>query len=212
MPDQGAPESLIACEGGLDNRSAPISAARGTLSTCYNFEKDQGPGYVKRLGWCRYDGRIQGPENDAALVFFFSAVNWNGTFFQYGEQVRITSAGFAQIQGIVIGFNNITFGGLTPFVVVAYPVTDFPHSVDMSGFPNATSLVGLVSGGSITVISSAKIMNDSTLTVTQYDAIKSAVQRAHAGAVLACPGRNESPLDAIFTYGNNTYEIGRAHV
>lgn len=207
MPDQGAPESLFACEGGLDNRSAPISAARGTLSSCYNFEKDQGPGYVKRLGWCRYDGRIQGPENDSALVLNFTVPNWNGTPFQYGEQVRLTAAGFAQLQAIVIGFSSISVSGIPPFLVLAYPVTDFPHTVDLTGFPNLTGVQGLVSGAQLTQITGAKLMNDSSLTVLQYDAIKASVQSAHAASVQACPGRNESPLDAIFTYGNKTYTI-----
>lgn len=206
MSDSGAPESLIACEGGLDNRAAPISAAKGTLAACYNFEKDQGPGYVKRLGHCRYDGRIQGPENDAALVIFFNIGALAGTF-QYGEQVRIVAAGFASIQAIVIGFNNLSVGGLTPFLVVSYPVTDFPHQVDLTGFPPTTGVTGLVSGATLSAITSAKLMNDSSLTVLQYDYVKSFVQYAHAGAVKAVPGRNESPVDAIFTYGNNTYAI-----
>lgn len=207
MPSDGAPESLIACEGGLDNRSAPISAAKGTLSACYNFEKDQGPGYVKRLGWCRYDGRIQGPENDAALVLTFTNPNWNSIPFQYGEQVRIFSAGFATVQAIVIGFNSVGVSGIPPFVVVSYPVVDFPHQVDLTGFPNATTVTGLTSGGILTAISGAKLMNDSSLTVIQYDAIKSFIQYFHSAAVKAVPGRNESPVDCIFTYGNNTYAI-----
>lgn len=200
-------ETLVACEGGLDLRSSAINAPKGTLSGCYNYEKDQGPGYAKRLGWCRYDGRVQGPEHDAALVIFFNVGQLTG-LFQYGEQVTLLpSGGFPSMTMIVIGFNFLSISGLQPFLVLAYPVTKFTNAVDVTGFPTNTAIAGLNSGASIATIISAKLMNDSTLTVTQYDAIKGFIQYMHAQSVLAVPGRNESPLDAIFTYNNNSYAI-----
>lgn len=199
-------ETLIACEGGLDLRSAPINAPKGTLSVCYNFEKDQGPGYVKRLGWCRYDGRVQGPEHDAALVIQFAAVNLTGVF-QYGEQVRLNAAGYGTLTGICIGFQAISLSGMPPFLVLAYPVTSFTNMVDPAGFPNTTNAVGLTSGAVITAISGSKLMNDSSLTIPQYDLIKNNIQYNHSAAVKVVPGRNESPVDCNFTFSNNSYAI-----
>jgi hypothetical protein len=199
------PETLVTLEGGIDNRSASISAPKGSLSACYNFEKDQGPGYVKRLGWVRYDGRVTGPENDACVVFLFPTSNLTG-LFNYGEQVRIQSAGKPDQYGLAIG--TAGFGGGLSFLALSYPLQDFPIWADITSYPTSTTLTGLQSAAFVSPqISNVCLMNDATLTILQYDFIKAVIQDNHSFAVKACPGRNESPIDCIFTYNNNSYAI-----
>lgn len=198
------PESLISLEGGLDLRSASINAPKGTLAACYNFEKDQGPGYARRLGFARYDGRICGPEIEDALVIKFLPTNAFGTF-QYGEQVVIASAGLPTFTGILIAQVGLgTLGSLT----IAYPISDYTDWVDITTYPSGTTVTGQSSGALVTSIQAPPcLMNDDSLGIFQYDSIKRAAIGMHSASVGAVPGRNESPLDAIFTYGNNSYAI-----
>lgn len=199
------PESLVACEGGIDMRSASINAPKGTLSNCYNFEKDQGPGYVRRLGWCRYDGRITGPEIEDAVVCQFLPGNLSGGPFLYGEQVTISSPGLPNLNAIVVCQIGI---GLLGSLTLAYPIQDFTDWYDITSYPTNTVIVGNVSLASISSLQVPPcLMNDDTLSIQAYDSIKRAIHGMHSKSVLACPGRNESPLDAIFTYANGSYAI-----
>jgi hypothetical protein len=200
------PETLISCEGGLDLRSAALSAPKGSLSACYNFEKDQGPGYVKRPGWVRCDGRVTGPEMDSALILQFSSLSITGSFL-YGEQVRLQASTGAlagvQVNAIVIGFQ-----GGNGFLILAYPVTTFTKAIDLTQLAlSGTTVLGLASGAQITALQSSKLLNDSTISVAQYDAYRQAVHTQHAAAVLRVPGRLESPVDAIFSFSNAIYSV-----
>lgn len=196
--------TLVSCEGGLDNRSSPLDAPKGSLAVCYNFEKDQGPGYRKRDGWARYDGRIQGPENDAALMLNFSPAALTGTF-QYAEQVRVSPPGMNAFNAIVIAFQPAF--GFAPLLVLAYPTVTFTDSVDVTALPFGTTVLGLVSGATLSSITASNLLNGSTLSVQNYDLAKAVIQYAHSASVKAVPGRNESPVDATFTYQNDSYAI-----
>jgi hypothetical protein len=200
------PETLIACEGGLDQRSASINAAKGTLSNCFNFEKDQGPGYSRRLGWVRYDGRITGPEIEDGVVALYNTANLTGVF-TYGEQVRFASAGLPTLNAIYIG-NSVSFGSYPAALLFAYPIQTFTNWNDITSYPTATSITGLSSGAVLTsLLFQPTLMNDSTISIPMYDNLKRATQRAHYLSVGAVPGRNESPVDAEFTFGNKSYAI-----
>lgn len=198
------PESLISFEGGLDLRSASINAPKGTLAACYNFEKDQGPGYVRRLGWVRYDGRVCGPEIEDALVVQFNPGALSGTF-KYAEQVVIQSAGLPDVTGILVAQANI---GIRGSLTIAYPIQTYSEWNDLTTYPLATSITGLSSGATVSAIATAPVlMNDQSLSIFQYDSIKRSATGMHSQSVGAVPGRNESPLDATFTYGDNSYAI-----
>lgn len=200
------PETLISLEGGLDQRSASINAPKGTCSNMLNFEKDQGPGLVRRLGWCRYDGRITGPEIEDAIVCTYSAVNRLGTF-QYGEQVQLASAGRSTLNAIFIGDTPST-GSDPAAITLAYPIQTFPQWDDPMSYPAATNILGLTSGATVSVLLNPPVqMNDSSISILLYDNLKRTIQRAHSQSVKVVPGRSQSPVDATFTYANNSYAI-----
>lgn len=199
------PDSLIAIEGGLDTRSASINAPKGTCSNMVNWIKDQGPGLVRRKGLARYDGRVQGPDLDDALVIPYTAPNLTGTFV-YGEQVEIASAGRSTLNAFFIA--NVNLGSAGRYICFAYPVQDFTDWDDPTSYPASTSVKGLLSGALLTTGSGQPIlMNDSQLSVIAYDSIKAAIQDAHAASVGAVPGRNESPVDCSFTFSDKSYAI-----
>lgn len=202
------PETMIAVEGGLDLRSASISAPKGTLSNCLNFEKDQGPGLVRRLGWVRYDGRITGPELDAAVVMQYDPRSLTGSF-RYGEQVTITSDATHPPVGAIVVAQVPALAPYPPALILAYPLQTFTNWSDITNYPaNATSINGLWSGATITALTTKPfLMNDSVITIPQYNYYKRTIQAQHSGSVLAVPGRNESPVDAIFSFANNSYAI-----
>lgn len=195
------PETLVALEGGLDLRSAAISAPKGTLSNCYNFEKDQGPGYVRRLGWCRYDGTISGPEIDNGVVIQYDP-RGVGTFL-YAEQVQITDTGQPTVNAIVIGQDPVA-----GYLLLAYPMARFTDWGDIGAYQSSTTIVGLASGATIpSIIGTPRLMNDASITVAEYDFLKRIVQAAHSAAIKPVPGRAESPVDAVFTYKDKSYAI-----
>lgn len=197
--------SLITVSG-LDLRSASIDAPKGSTCNMLNFEKDQGPGLVRRQGWCRYDGRIMGPEIENGVVCLFAPANLTGTF-KYGEQVQISSAGYPTLQAIYIGM-VISFAGANTALCFAYPVNPFSSWVDFTMYPTATTISGLSSAAFLSsLFASPTLMNDSTITIQSYDNLKRNIARFHYQNVLAVPGRNESPVDCQFTYNNNSYAI-----
>src|SRR5690242_16277524 len=200
------PDTLIAVEGGLDTRSASISAPKGTAANMVNWIKDQAPGLVRRLGWSRYDGRVQGPEIEDGVVVFFNPAILVGTF-QYGEQVIFVSAGRSNLNAFYLGTVNLG-GSLGSAMCFAYPVQPFSSWDDPTTYPTATAITGLSSGANLpSLILSPTFMNDSTIPVLAYDSLKRAIQGAHAASVGAVPGRNESPVDAAFTFNDNSYAI-----
>lgn len=199
------PDTLIALEGGLDTRSASINAPKGTCANMVNWIKDQGPGLVRRKGWARYDGRVQGPGLDDPLVIPYSPANLSGSFI-YGEQVEIAAAGHSTLNAFFIG--NADLGTLGRFICFAYPVQSFTQWDDPTSYPASTSVKGLLSGAFLTTGSGQPmLMNDSQLSVIAYDSIKTVIQNAHAASVGAVPGRNESPIDAAFTFNDMSYAI-----
>lgn len=201
------PETLIAVEGGLDLRSASINAPKGSLSNCFNFEKDQGPGLTRRLGWVRYDGRVTGPEVEDGVIAQYSSGDLTGVF-QYGEQVQVISAGRTTLNAICIGFAP-PYGGTPAALLLAYPMQTFPSWSDITDYPAATTqIVGMVSGASLAkLLANPMLMNDSSISILAYDNLKRSTQSMHARSVLAVPGRNQSPVDAIFTYNDKSYAI-----
>lgn len=200
------PETLIALEGGLDTRSASINAPKGTASNMVNWIKDQGPGMVRRLGWARYDGCVQGPEIDDGIVVFINPLLLVGTF-QYGEQVIFVSAGRSNLNAFYLGTVNLG-GSLGTAMCFAYPVQPFTSWDDPTTYPTATAITGLSSGANVpSLLLAPTLMNASTIPVLAYDGLKGAIQNAHASSVGAVPGRNESPVDCAFTFSDKSYAI-----
>lgn len=200
------PETLVSIEGGVDLRTSSINSPKGSLTNCLNFEKDQGAGLVRRLGWTRYDGRVSGPEIDDAVICFYNSANKTGVFL-YGEQVTIFSAGRPTLNAIFIGDAAPT-GSFPSALALAYPIQTFTDWTDVTAYPNATVITGVSSGAQVTVLTGPPVlMNVSDITIPWYDNIKNVIQLAHSASVGKVPGRNESPIDAEFTYGNNSYAI-----
>lgn len=200
------PETLIAIEAGIDTRSASISAPKGSCANMVNWEKDQGAGMARRLGWCRYDGRVQGPEIEDGVVVLYDPANLTGTF-QYGEQVSVSAPGFSKIRMFFIG-KAAAYGTYNPALLFAYPVQTFTDWIDIESYPTLAQYQGEVSGALLNGSAfKPTLMNDSTITVDMYNNLKSAVQNAHAASVGAVPGRNESPIDAAFGFNDQSYAV-----
>jgi hypothetical protein len=203
------PETLVKfTAGGIDTRSASIDAPQGSCANMVNWEKDQKGGLVTRLGWCRYDGRIQGPEIEDGVVVLHDLAHLTGTF-QYGEQVVAAAAGHPSIQLIFIG-ESVPIVGVTASYAscFAYPIQSFPDWDDITSFPLGSTFTGLNSGAVLTAtVAQPTLMNDSTISVMLYDNLKRAIQAAHAASVGVVPGRNESPVDAAFGFDDLSYAI-----
>lgn len=203
------PETLIKfTAGGIDTRSSSIDAPQGSCANMVNWEKDQKGGLVTRLGWCRYDGRIQGPEIEDGVVVLHTALNLVGVF-QYGEQVRASAAGHPDIQLIFIGKTAPITDILVNYAsCFAFPIQSFSDWDDITSFPVGVTFTGLISGAVLTsTLAQPTLMNDSTISVMLYDNLKRGIQAAHAASVGAVPGRTESPVDAAFGFNDLSYAI-----
>ena len=203
------PETLVKfTAGGVDTRSASIDAPQGSCANMVNWEKDQKGGLVTRLGWCRYDGRIQGPEIDDGVVVLHTALNLVGAF-QYGEQVRASATGHPDVQLIFIGETIPITGISTSYAsCFAFPIESFSEWDDITSFPLGATFTGLNSGAVLTTtLFQPTLMNASTISVLLYDNLKRGIQAAHAASVGAVPGRTESPIDAAFGFNDLSYAI-----
>jgi hypothetical protein len=203
------PETLIKfAAGGIDTRSASIDAPLGSCANMTNWEKDQKGGLVTRLGWCRYDGRIQGPEIEDGVVVLYAPADLVGTF-QYGEQVTASASGHPSITVIYIGTTDPIVDVSTLYAACfAYPIQTYTDWDDITSFPLGSTFVGSTSGAILTVAAfQPTLMNDSTISVTLYDNLKRGIQSAHAASVGKVPGREESPIDAAFGFNDQSYAI-----
>lgn len=209
MADSGAPDSnggvTLIEVGGLDLRSASISAPRGTLRDCLNFEKDQGPGLIGTAGYAKYDGTVMGPGLDRVVAVPYLTGNVVGAGFRYAEQLTLVLAGLPTQSVICLG---TTIVGFINYLLLAYPNATYTNWVDVTSFGTGTVITGIQSGTVLTgILAPPQIITDANFTVQQYDQFRRAIVNAHSAAVLAVPGDPTHPVDAVFGFNNNNFAI-----
>lgn len=214
MADSGAPDSnggvTLIEVGGLDLRSASISAPRGTLRDCLNFEKDQGPGLVGTAGYAKYDGTVMGPGLERVVAVPYLTGSVVGAGFRYAEQLTMVLAGLPTQSVICLG---TTVVGFINYLLLAYPNATYTNWVDVTSFGNATVITGVQSGTVLTgILNVPQIITDAAFTVQQYDQFRRAIVNAHSAAVLAVPGDPQHPIDAVFGFNNNNFAIHDCYV
>ena len=203
-PDSNGGLTIIEV-GPLDQRSASISAPRGTCRDMLNFEKDQGPGLIGTAGYAKYDGTVMGPGLERVVAVPYAPGAIAGPGFRYAEQLTMVLAGLPTQNVLCLGTTNV---GFIQYLLLAYPNSTYTNWVDVTSFGTATVITGLQSGTVLTgILAAPQIITDAAFTVQQYDQFRRAIVNAHSAAVQIVPGDPTHPVDAVFGFNNNNFAI-----
>lgn len=212
MSDQ---QTLIQFAGGLDLQSDPLTAPRGTLRHCQNFEVTTEAGYTKSGGWLPADGSLIGPEVPDFLYFEFKASEKTGTFI-VNELVTLNlnaSDGPRTITATYLGT-----GTPTAFLF-AYNATEFADSLDAANSGEVIDVLGSLSGATIVIATSPGTVFQCGATewdtpdqtgvgqpsTANYKSYSQAIVDAYLSIVRPVPGNPLSPVDAVCYYKDSYY-------